>query len=88
MEENKTKVNMKFNLKATKPKINVFKTKARRNICNNKITNLIYLKGNSSNIQTSKSGCAINKVFFVSFSIFHCYKMRVCNHYYILRIIF
>jgi hypothetical protein len=32
------------------------------------------LKGNSSNIQTSKSGWTINKVFFVSFSISHYYK--------------
>jgi hypothetical protein len=43
------------NLKAIRPKINALKTKARHNICNNKITNLIYLTGNSSNIQTSKS---------------------------------
>jgi hypothetical protein len=55
MEENKARVNVKFNLKAIRPKINALKTKARHNICNNKITNLIYLTGNSSNIQTSKS---------------------------------
>jgi hypothetical protein len=56
MEENKARVNVKFNLKATRPKINVLKTTARHNICNNKIINLIYLKENSSNIQISKSG--------------------------------
>jgi hypothetical protein len=55
IEENKVRINVKFNLKATRPKINALKTKARHNICNNKIAILIYLKGNSSNIQTSKS---------------------------------
>jgi hypothetical protein len=54
MEENKARVNVEFNLKPTIPKINALKIKVRHNICNNKITNLIYLKGNNSNIQTSK----------------------------------
>jgi hypothetical protein len=56
MEENMVGVNVKFNLGATKLKVNALKTKVRRNICSIRIKDLINLKGNSSNIQTSKSG--------------------------------
>ncbi len=61
---------MKFNLGATKSKVDALKTKARCKICSNRIKDLIDLKGNSSNIQTSKLGWIINKVFIVSFSNF------------------
>jgi hypothetical protein len=55
MEENMAGVSVKFNLGATKPKIDVLKTKVRPNMCNVKIKNLINLKGNCSNIQLNKS---------------------------------
>jgi len=54
MEKNKVGVTVKLNLRVTKPKVNALKTKAKWNIRNNKIKNLIDLKGNSSNIQTSR----------------------------------
>ncbi len=42
------------------------------------------MRGNISNIQLRKSKWTINnRKFFVSFSILHCYKMKVCTHYYI-----
>jgi hypothetical protein len=53
MEENRARISVKFNLGATRPKVNVLKTKVRCNICNNIIKDL---KGNSSNIQTFKLG--------------------------------
>jgi len=45
IEENKLEVNVKFNLKTTRPKIDVLKTKVKCNICNNTIKDLIDLKG-------------------------------------------
>jgi 6-phosphofructokinase len=54
MEKNKVGMTVKLNLRVTKPKVNVLKTKAKWNIRNNKIKILIYLKGNNSNIQTSR----------------------------------
>ncbi len=44
IEENMSRVNVKFNLVAIRPKVNVLKTKAKRNICNNTIKFLIDLK--------------------------------------------
>jgi len=55
IEENISRVNVKFNLVAIRPKVDVLKTKAKRNIRNNTIKNLIDLKGTSSNIQQKKS---------------------------------
>ncbi len=46
---------MKFNFGATRPKVDALKTKARCNIRNNIIKDLIDLKGNISNIQLKKS---------------------------------
>lgn len=77
-------VNLKFNLGATRPKVNALKTKVIRNINNNTIKGLIDLKRNISNIQLRKSRWTINnRQFFISFSIFHYYKMKVGKHYYI-----
>jgi hypothetical protein len=45
---------MKFNLVATRSKVDALKTKAKCNICNNKIKILVDLKGNISNIQLKK----------------------------------
>jgi hypothetical protein len=53
MQQNKARISVKFNWGATKPKVNVLKTMARCNICNNIMKDL---KGNNSNIQKSKSG--------------------------------
>lgn len=83
MEESRVGVNVKFKLRATRSKVQASKTKARRNICSNKIKDLIDLKMNISKIKTSISGWATNKVFFVSISILHSYKMKVCSHNYI-----
>jgi len=42
MEENMVGINVKFNLGATRPKVDALKTKARCTICNNKFKDLIY----------------------------------------------
>jgi hypothetical protein len=55
MEENRVGVSVKFNLRAIRSKVHVSKTKAKRNICSNKIKDLIDLKMNISNIKTSTS---------------------------------
>jgi len=46
IEENMLKVNVKFNLRATRPKVNALKSKVRSNIHNNTIKDLINLKEN------------------------------------------
>jgi hypothetical protein len=55
IEENMSGVSVKFNLVAIRPKVDVLKTKAKHNIHNNTIKNLIDLKITISNIQLKKS---------------------------------
>ncbi len=73
IEENMLEINVKFNLMATRSKIDALKTKTKHNICNNTIKGLVDLKRNILNIQLRNSRWAIDKILFVSFSISHCY---------------
>ncbi len=65
------------------------KTKARNNIQGNRIKDLIdFFKRKYLNVQKKILGWAINKVFFISVSILHCYKVKVWSHDYISQITF